>query len=74
MSDLSKLRALVKATCHTPLLMGGYFVAVTEQDVASGMRPTIATEDEMLLALEMQIRLLQSANTYLRTTIPKMGR
>jgi hypothetical protein len=64
------LRSLVNETCHTPLLIAGQFVAVYEHQIALGMRKTIATETEMLLALEHQIRLLQAANTYLRTRLP----
>lgn len=63
------LRALVRRTCHTPLFVAGQFVAITESLIAPGMRATIATEPELLLALEMTIRTLQQANAYLRSQL-----
>jgi hypothetical protein len=64
------LRALVKRTCHTPLLVAGQFVAINENELAPSLRHTVATEAEMLLALEHTIRSLQQANVYLRTQLP----
>lgn len=68
--DLEALRSLVKRTCHTPLLVAGSFVSVFEHDKTMGHRKMIATAEEMLLALEHEIRTLKLANTYLRTQLP----
>jgi len=67
--DFIALRVLVKRTCHTPLLVAGRFVAIFEHDKELVHRSTIATEAEMLLALEHEIRTLQLANVHLRTQL-----
>jgi hypothetical protein len=68
----TQLRALVRETCHTPL-MHGSFIAVDEQqlreyDAKSGtfLRRTVATPDELITALRGQIGLVNMANGYLR--------
>lgn len=65
------LRALVRATCRTPLLTS-QSIAVDALQLAttSHLRRTIATPHELITALEYQIRTLQMANAYLRTQLP----
>lgn len=71
---IRKLRALVRRTCQTPLLCAGMFVAVDETQLAEMNRRTVATPDELLRALEYQIRTLQMANAYLLTQVPVNGK
>jgi hypothetical protein len=70
---ITQLRALVRETCHTPLLHGA-FIAVDEQqlreyDAKSGtfLRRTIATPDELIIALRAEIGFVHFANGYLRS-------
>lgn len=69
---VDKLRSLVRRTCHTPLLCKGMFVAVDDTQLAELTRRTIATPEELLRALELNIRHLQMANAYLLTQIPEV--
>lgn len=68
---VQRLRALVRRTCHTPIMCAGRFVAVDETQLAELTRRTIATPHELLNALEHQMRFLQLANAYLQTQIPE---
>lgn len=71
-NHVAELRALVKRTCHTPLLIKGMFVAIDEEEriaedaTGLGYREQIAVAEEMLAALAFRNETLDMANEYLR--------
>jgi len=68
----AQLRDLVLRFCRVPLLNGG-FVAVVESGRTPITRAELATANELLRALEGELRILTTANQYLRANAMTSG-